>query len=509
MSASRERKKRQEYLAGGGIDKKAAREAERKAAERRSNLFYGAIAALFVIVTAVLLVLNSGILKRSATAVTIGEDSYTAADLSYYYMAAYSQLYNQYGDFISYIGLDTTKSFSSQAAWGSTEEDAQTWDEYFKEQAVELMRFVTAANAAAKAEGFQLSAEDELAIADTIQEMKDAAKSNGVSYKTQLTAYYGNLMTAGIFEENVREFYTASAYESAYLDSLTYTDEDLEAAYAEDPDSYDKVSYQLVTIDGAAPSTEDEEGNEVEPTEEESAAAWEEAKKTAQLILDAYDSGESLETAAEDFETATYSSSDKSTNSSTTEYVQWCFEEGRTAGDHAILEDEENSKVYVVAMVDRYRVETGTVNIRHILVTDANVSTDEETEVTDEQILAKAEEILDMWDGTEEGFAQLAKEYSQDGSASSGGLYEDVSVGDMVDEFNDWIFDSARQTGDTGIVKTDYGYHIIYFVSDGPATWKVSVENTLENEALTTWREALVEPYEAVTDEKGMGYATR
>ena len=49
MSASRERKKRQEYLAGGGLDRKAAREAEQKAAERRSNLFYGAIAILFAI----------------------------------------------------------------------------------------------------------------------------------------------------------------------------------------------------------------------------------------------------------------------------------------------------------------------------------------------------------------------------------------------------------------------------------------------------------------------------
>lgn len=509
MSASRERKKRQEYFAGGGVDKKAAREAERKAAERRSNLFYGAIAVVFVVGTVALLLINSGIFKRSATAVTVGDDTYTAADLSYYYMAAYSQLYNQYGDLISYIGLDTTQPFSSQAAWGSTEEDAQTWDEYFKEQAVEMMKFVTAANTAAEAEGFQLSAEAEQSIADAIQEMKDAAKSNGVSYKTQLTAYYGSLMTSGIFEENVREYYTAAAYEQAYLDSLTYTDEDLEAAYAEDPDAYDKVSYQLVTIDGAAPSTEDEEGNEVEPTEEESAAAWEDAKKTAQLILDAYDSGESLETAAEDFDTASYSSSDAATSTSTAKYVQWCFEDGRQVGDEAVLEDESGSKVYVVTLVDRYRVETKTVNVRHILVTDANVETDGETEVTDEEIKAKAEEILAMWDGTEEGFAQLAREYSQDGNASSGGIYEDVPVDYMVDTFNDWIFDDARQAGDTGIVKTDYGYHIIYFISDGPASWKVDVENTLKNEALTEWQTALVEPYEAVTDEKGMSYVAR
>ena len=34
----------------------------------------------------------------------------------------------------------------------------------------------------------------------------------------------------------------------------------------------------------------------------------------------------------------------------------------------------------------------------------------------------------------------------------------------MVTAFNDWCFDGARQPGDTGIVKTDYGYHIMYYV---------------------------------------------
>ena len=87
MSASRERKKRQEFIAGGGTDPKAAREAERKAKERKSNILYGTIGAVFVLVTAFLVIYNSGILQRSATAVTIDGENYTAADYSYYYNA--------------------------------------------------------------------------------------------------------------------------------------------------------------------------------------------------------------------------------------------------------------------------------------------------------------------------------------------------------------------------------------------------------------------------------------
>lgn len=507
MSASRERKKRQEYLAGGGMDRKAAREAEQKAAERRSNLFYGAIAVLFVIVTVALLVINSGILKRNATAVTIGDDTYTAADLSYYYMQAYNQIYSM----ASYIGLDTSKPLSSQAAWGSTEEGAQTWDEYLKEQAVETMRFVTAANAAAKEEGFQLSDADEQTIADNIQSLKDSAKSNGMSYKSYLTALYGNLMTTGIYEENLREYYTASAYASAYSDSLTYTADEVQAVYDEDPAAYDEVSYQLVTVDGAAASTEDADGNTVEPTEEESAEAWEEAKRTAQTILDAYDSGEDLSTVADDFDTATFSSSDGASSSSTTKYVAWCFEDGRKAGDSTILEDEDNSKVYVVVFKDRYLDETPTASVRHILINNVSVTGSEETEATDEEIKAKAEEILAQWDGTEEGFESLVSQYSQDtASVPDGGLIDGISAdSSYVQEFKDWALDSSRQVGDTGIIQSDYGYHIMYYVGGGQPAWYISAENSLRSADVSAWQETLVEPYEAVTDEKGMSYVTR
>lgn len=62
----------------------------------------------------------------------------------------------------------------------------------------------------------------------------------------------------------------------------------------------------------------------------------------------------------------------------------------------------------------------------------------------------------------------MANENSSDpGSNTNGGLYEDVYPGQMVETFNDWCFADGRQPGDYGIVKTDYGYHIIFFVGAG------------------------------------------
>ena len=508
MSASRERKKRQESQAGGAVSKKAARAAERKAAERRSNILYASIAVLFVIIAVLLVVYNSGIFQRNETAVTIGDDTYTAADLSYYYYQALNKVYADSYGYTSMIGLDLNSSFKDQAAWGSTEEDAQTWDEYFKEQAVEMMRYVTAAKAAAEEEGFTLSEDDEASITDAIDSMKSSASSNGSSYSSYLKSVYGNLMTTDCYEKNVRDSVLASAYATAYSDSLTYTADEVQAVYEADPAAYDKVEYMLVTIDGSAESTEDEEGNTVEPTEEETAAAWSSAQDTAQLILDSYDAGEDLETVAEDFDNATYSYSEGASNSSTGAYVEWCFEDGRQAGDTTIIEDEDNSTIYVVVFLNRYLDETKTVNVRHILITEDSVDVADDVVPMDEEIEARAEEVLAMWDGTEDGFADLAREYSQDSTASDGGYYH-VVKDQTVTEFDAWCFDDARQSGDTAIIHTTYGYHIMYFVGDDQPEWYLTAEDSLRSEDLTAWEDDLVAPYEAVTHEKGMGYVGR
>ncbi len=71
----------------------------------------------------------------------------------------------------------------------------------------------------------------------------------------------------------------------------------------------------------------------------------------------------------------------------------------------------------------------------------------------------QAEDILKQVKGGGD-FAELAKKYSQDGSASNGGDLGFFGKGQMVPEFEQAAF--ALETGAvSGIVKTQYGYHII------------------------------------------------
>jgi peptidyl-prolyl cis-trans isomerase D len=80
------------------------------------------------------------------------------------------------------------------------------------------------------------------------------------------------------------------------------------------------------------------------------------------------------------------------------------------------------------------------------------------------EVKAKAEAVLKRVKAGE-NFAELAKKYSDDtGSASQGGLLPPFQRGQMPKEFEDAAF--ALKPGETsGLVRSQYGYHIIKVIS--------------------------------------------
>ena len=146
--------------------------------------------------------------------------------------------------------------------------------------------------------------------------------------------------------------------------------------------------------------------------------------------------------------------------------------------------------------------ETGNlVDVRHILLKPAtSVGEDGKTTITDEawaDCETKAQAILDEWlkgEHTEESFAALASEKTEDsGSKSTGGLYTDVCKGMMVDTFDAWCFDESRQYGDYGMVKTEYGYHIMYFVGAEEGWIRLSREGAKSERATEIMNEMVAQ----------------
>ena len=89
MSASREKKLRQDQTASGYVDPKAEKELEEKKAEKRSNVLYSVIAVLFVLVVAASFLWRSNVISRNATALTIDGEKYSAAEVNFYYQNVY------------------------------------------------------------------------------------------------------------------------------------------------------------------------------------------------------------------------------------------------------------------------------------------------------------------------------------------------------------------------------------------------------------------------------------
>ena len=139
---------------------------------------------------------------------------------------------------------------------------------------------------------------------------------------------------------------------------------------------------------------------------------------------------------------------------------------------------------------------------------DASTEDVDESRIPSQEALdaAKTEidSLLAQWEGgakTAESFGALALEHSDDsGSASNGGLMENVYPGATFPAFNDWCMDSARQPGDTTVVENpqegQQGWHLIYFDSWQPPLWKVTADTALRNDKMTDWMDSLVEGLE-------------
>ena len=536
MSASREKQNRQ--AASGQADPKTAREAQQRREEKRTNLLYGVIAAAVLVAVIASFVWRSDFIPKTTTAATIDGEKYTAAEVEYYYQTAYRNFVSnsQYSYFLSYLGLNTNATLKSQtinstaaamlgielpdADAESAEADSEadplaptgmTWHDYFLDEALDNMRVIQAALKAAEAEGFQYPAGVQAQYDDNMDALKAVAAASGISVSQYLKGNFGAGVTEKVYGEQLMRVLRYSAYADAYQDSLTYSDSELEEAYGADRNTYDHVSYEVVSFSGAAESTTDDEGNTVEPTEEEAAAALEAAQDLAQTVLDVFQDGGDLEELANEND-GTYSKNENGTYSAGSVMSEWLYDSARKSGDASTLAD--GTVQYVVVFHDRFRDENPTIDIRHILVSLGTGSIAEGEEGYEDQQAqlkadahAKAEELLAQWqsgEATEDSFAALALKESADGSKYDGGLYTEVYQGQMVTEFNDWCFDTARQSGDTGVVDTQYGSHVMYFSGVNAARWQTQVAANLRTEAYTAWEEDLVKDVTVQRSESGL-----
>ena len=158
MSASREKKLRQDPTPGA--DPKTFKELEQAKAEKRSNLLYSVIGVLFLVAVVACLIWKSNIISRSATAVTIDGEKYTAAEVSFYYKNVYRSFLQNNSYFISYLGLDTGSSLKGQTVNATAAsmlgvEEGSSWHDYMMDNTTKQMTMIQNGLKEAEAKGFQ------------------------------------------------------------------------------------------------------------------------------------------------------------------------------------------------------------------------------------------------------------------------------------------------------------------------------------------------------------------
>lgn len=412
------------------------------------------------------------------------------------------------------------------------------------------MENMTYAVKQAKELGLNLNADQKKALDDFFGRLQYSAAQQQLTVRDLLASFYGR----GATEQSIRPYFEdtflALNFQQHKMDEFQITDDEYEKYYAEHKDDLDTVDFHAYTFNLASFKEEEksplkgekaEEEKEKEKTENKDKGGEDKAQADAKKPIDMEDQVRKLKLLTEranefldkctdeasfkkellnyvtDEEKPIYEQGDASLikgaakNRLQADMAKWLFNPERKAGDKTVIESPAG--ITALYFVDRKRPDGHFYSSRHILI---KVLDNQEGEDKDQKQLAKerADEILQKFEQTdksEDAFAKLAEEYSEDpGSKNNGGLYENVAPGSFVSEYEKWCLDKSRKPGDVGIVYVENpnykGYHIIYFKGLGDVVWKAQAGAALKNEKFNQFMEDAIKNDTFEFVEKGMQY---
>ena len=448
-----------------------------------------------------------------------------------------------------YTGYDYATSPDQQAYSGTIEgvEDPMYTD-FFADQAMQSLRYVKASLKYAEENGIELDEEDLKEVEASYEEFEEGAKSINYSLPAYLRQFFHKGMTPALLKQIMTEQALTTKVSEVKIDEFadSYTEAKVEKTFFNDLETYGVVSLRVYEILAEEETVKAEEEG-AEDTQEVTDKTMAAAKTQAEAFAAKVNTVDSFKNAAAEAEQAagneayvdfrdddtktamadtTYS--DLSYESSDTEFLAWAFSEDTKAGATYIVENASTGySVFMMEEPVHKAPDAYTYDVRHILVQfpeeesssaeDTAEETEEKEEVTVEvldtskydvtvdievnteeytnaDLYIKAQDILKEYlegDKTEELFGELAAEYSEDSNASEGGIYEGVTEGYMVAEFENWALEEGRKAGDVGIVETEYGYHIMYFIGSEKTTWSDVIRTDLAEEEFNTLAEEL------------------
>lgn len=435
--------------------------------------------------------------KKTEKDVVVKSKNYsvTFPVMQYLFNYMFQNFCNNYGT--SFI--DTSKDIKSQYY---NEEEKISWYDYFLTNTKNYLQQIMVFAEGGKEQNITLSEADEESISSGFDQLESYAEQLGMTAEEYIKKEYGDTVTKDDIEQVQRMTLLAQQYNNFMYDSFLYKNDDYEAEYNKNKSSYSVADYLVYSFTYNSDTSQEEKAELKKQADE---LAKMKTKEEFQNFVTKYLKDNPSRVTVSSSETslteAAFNSAIDATVQATetvngeyndsNESYKWVFSDERKAGD-SIVTDENRAYNAILVTNPIHRDDRVTRNVRHILIM---VGDNEKAD----QYKETAEAILDEWrDGKadEESFAKLARDYTEDtGSKNTGGLYKGVMQGQMVAEFNDWLFDEKRKTGDTGIVRTTYGYHIMYYPGVEMPKWQFDADAAMRQNDMSETYKALAEKY--------------
>lgn len=498
-------------------DRKARLAQSAKKSQKKSEKSKAAAKIVKMIVAIVLAVVVAGgivwkvlddtaVIKKNTTVFSLGDDiRVSEVEFTYYYSQYLNNIYSyaqQYAMYGYNIGIDSTKSPDEQTYGTDADGKDMLLSDYIKDETISALQSYKILYAEALKAGYKLTEDEQKSIDDQVEELRNTAAENNYSLNAYLKASYGKGINEKFLRKQLEMQNIVSRYQSDTSTDLTnsYSDADIKAVYDADPGAYNAVDARTLSFAIETLTANDGESDEQLATRQKAAAA--KVKAEAEAALKACTSEKAFleqakkkNSSTEDYDAESATALTEAAKSTITSYVsedaaKWAFDSARKSGDVKLFEvgSDGNVTSYVILYINKGSYAPMASNVRHILIsfTDDTSST---SEATDEQKAAaktSAEEIYKQWQSgakTEDSFAALAKEKSKDtGSAADGGLISGITANsNYVETFRNWATDSSRKVGDTGIIESEYGYHIMFY-SGKDYAWKSTIRSTKSSE---------------------------
>lgn len=467
---------------------------EKKKAEREERI--SMITGIVIVVALICLVASFPIrtyLTVNGTYVKVAGEKVSRVEFDYNYNLVKDDYYAQNGYYLSMFGIDLNGDLSTQMY-----SDTMSWKDFFEQMTIQNIVNNKALRDQAEAAGFTYDASED--YAEYREKLKEAAEAAGVTEKEYIRQSYGTYATASRIKEYIIQGMEINAFSEKISEEKAPSAEEIQAYYEENADSYDSVDYRLTIVNAELPTEPTEladpveesdstEGTEGETTDTEEAYQPSEAEIAHAMELAYAEAEEALKSISTEGELR-----ENALKTGVASQLQsWLFSAERKAGDTTIVENTTSNLYYVVEFVNRYRDETPSADAR-IVIVDADAA-------------VGADAILDEWKAgaaTEESFAETADKYNNSDISPEGGLYEGLINDGLPEALADWLYDSARKTGDTAAISGADGEasYVVYYLGAGDPRWSLNIESILLQKTMNAYMDVITEGYE-VEDAKG------